>query len=144
MKKTLSLLGAVFVLSACSSSAPALKAGDAVIVDWAQDSYAWHNAKTVSECEGGWIVDFEDEFYDTQEGEEAKCYPLKDVIVDKPVKEADVKVGDKVFSEWSGAYYGATVVAIKDAKYSLKYDDEFEEDVELGKIRLRPQEEAAK
>ena len=138
MKKFALFFIAVFVFTACGASAPKLKASDPVLVDWAQDAYAWHNANLVAECEGGWTVDFKDDFYDTDEGEDAKCYTLKDIVADQLPKDGDVKVDDKVYAEWSGSYYGATVKEIKDGKYSLKYDDDYEDSVELSKIRLKP------
>lgn len=138
MKNLILFLLMTLLLTACSSAVK-LRAGDAVLVDWARDAYAWHNAKLVEPCDDGkgWVIDFKDDFYDAEEGTEPKCYVMGEIVVDRVPENKEVKKGEKVYAEWGGSYYGATVQDVKDGKYSIKYDDNYDDEVELPRLRVQ-------
>lgn len=143
MKKTLSLsLVAAFLLAACGGGAAPLKADDAALVDWAGDAYSWHKAKLVAECvEGeaaGWNVDFVDDFYDGETGDEPACYVVAQILPDAPLSEGDAKAGDTVLAEWVESYYRAEVKSVADGKYSVIFEDGIEDELEVDKLRAAP------
>ncbi|MDA1060600.1 MAG: hypothetical protein O3B47_02295 [bacterium] len=139
MKKllTMTLLSA-FLLVACGGAS--MKAGDGVLVDWAGDQYSWHKAALVAECgeaeAAGWTVDFTDDFYDNDEGEDPDCVVLANILKEEvPSKAA---VGDEVLGEWVESFYNAKVSAVEDGKYHVIYDDGLEDDLDLDQLRVKP------
>ncbi len=143
MKSFAGLLLAIVLLTACSSK-PSMKAGDSVIADWYEDT--WHVGKLVAECEGGWTVDFKDDFYDSGEGQEPACYAPAKLVVDVAPVAADVKVDGTVLAQWvEDSYYTAKIVKIDGDKYSVKFvSDGWESELKLDQLRLLPVVEAAK
>ena len=91
-------------------------------------------------------MDFEDNFYDAAEGESATCYKTMAVIKNEPPKEGEVVANDKVLGEWvTDTYYAATVEKVENGNYTLKYDDGYNQDLTIDKLRAIPKkEEAAK
>lgn len=147
MKKTLSLsLVAAFLLAACGGAA-SFKADDAVLLDWAGDSYSWHKAKLTAECgeaeEAGWNVDFADDFYDGEKGDEPICFAAAQILRDTPLSEGDVKAGDTVLAEWVESFYRAEVKTVADGKYSVIFEDGIEDELEVDKLRAAPAEKKA-
>ncbi len=140
MKKFLFLFSVLILFVACSGT-PKFKAGDTVLADWYQDN--WHVAKLVAECDvgPGWTVDFNDAFYDSDEGQEPVCYIMEKIAVNVPLSADAVKVGDVVLGEWvEDAYYSATVEKIEADKYSIKFvSDGWESQLTLDKLRLVPE-----
>ncbi len=132
-------LAAAFLMVACG--APAMKAGDSALVDWAGDQYSWHKVKLVAECgeaeTAGWTVDFEDDFYDKDEGEDPDCFVAANVLKDQVPSK--VEVGDEVLGEWVESFYNAKVSAVEDGKYHIIYDDGIEDDLELDQLRVKPE-----
>lgn len=144
MKKVLSfILAGVLLLTACGGAAP-LKAGDSALVDWAGDAYSWHKAKLVAECgegaEAGWSIDFVDDFYDGEKGEEPVCYVADRILRDEAISAGDVKAGDTVLAEWVDSFYKAEIKTVTDGKYSVIFEDGIEDEVEIDKLRAAPAE----
>lgn len=139
--KTFALVVVALFLVACSS-APDFKANDSVVVEWYEDS--WHLATLVSECsEGGWVVDFKDDFYDTEEGSDTLCYPVWSITADSAPSEGDVEIGGTFLAEWfEDSFFSAEVTAITEGKYKVKFlSDGYEQDVTLDQLRVLPASE---
>lgn len=144
--KTFAGVMVALFLVACSS-APNFKANDPVVVEWYEDS--WHLATLVSQCmEGGgadngiagWVVDFKDDFYDTEEGSDTLCYPVWSITGDSAPSENDVEVGGTFLAEWfEDSFFSAEVTAITEGKYKVKFlSDGYEQDVTLDQLRALP------
>lgn len=148
MKKIAFLLLSVVLFTACNS-APKLKVGDIVLADWYQDN--WHVAKLVAECKdkdavAGWTVDFNDNFYDSNEGSEPICYLDDKIILNVAPAANKVKVGDTVLAEWvEDAYYTAKIDKFENDEYSVKFvSDGWESKLKLDKLRLLPEQKEEK
>lgn len=143
MKKIAALLLLAVVLTACSSK-PSMKAGDSVIADWYEDT--WHVGKLVAACEGGWTVDFKDDFYDSSEGQTPACYAPAKLVADVAPAAGSVKADDTVLAQWvEDSYYTAKITKIDGDKYSVKFvSDGWESELKLDQLRLLPVVEPAK
>lgn len=144
--KTVTGMLVVLFLAACSS-APDFKANDPVVVEWYEDS--WHLATLVSQCTegggadngaGGWVVNFKDDFYDTDEGSDTLCYPLWSITSDSAPSEGDVEVGGTFLAEWfEDSFFSAEVVSVTEGKYVVKFfSDGYEQDATLDQLRALP------
>ncbi|MEK7673555.1 MAG: hypothetical protein AAB373_06770 [Patescibacteria group bacterium] len=126
----------VTLLTACGRGG--FDSQDAVLVDWNEDN--WHKAVVLEECDEdeGWIVDFEDDFYDTSKEGVAVCYPESKIIYDEVPSIEDLTVGDEVLAQWvEDAYYRAKISKIQDDGISVIFtEDEFDTKIEVDALRL--------
>lgn len=136
----ISVILSLFILTACGKAD--LEPGDAVLVDWYQDN--WHMAKLVKDCEKleGWIVNFNDDFYDASKNQEQPCYSSDQVILDRQPDSSEIQVGDTVLAEFvSDAYYKAQVSKIETPRYFVTFEnDGWESELTLDKLRVLPNE----
>lgn len=142
MQKIVKIFAVLFVLILTACGKVDLGVGDAVLVDWYQDN--WHMAKLVDNCEQeeGWIVDFNDDFYDAPKDQEQPCYSPEKIILDRKPESSEIQVGDTVLAEFvSDAYYKAKVSKIETPQYFVTFEnDGWESELTLDKLRVLPSE----
>ncbi len=105
-----------------------LKVGDTVWAQWRPN--AWYRGKAVKTCAVGFHVTFDD-------GDRADLAPAL-IIVDRVPPVGKVKIGTRVLAPWTdNKMYPGTVVATKEGKYKIKFDDGDSGLVALKDLRVR-------
>ena len=135
MKRVINIFAflSVVIFVACGKSQFSQK--DPVLVDWYQNN--WHMAELVKVCDKGWIVDFNDDFYNTKDADQP-CYEISKIVKNIIPAASDVKVGDTLLAEWvPDAYYQAKVNKIDGKKYFVTFvNDGWESELTLEKLRI--------
>jgi hypothetical protein len=119
------LVGLGFLAGPAAAAEPP-KVGDAVWAQWRPNN--WQHGKADKATAVGLHVTFDD-------GNEADL-PAGLIAVDRAPKKADVPAGARVVALWTDdRWYPGTVGQVAGGKYSIRFDDGDERDVELAEVR---------
>lgn len=116
----------VFLTNPVSAQDRMWEPGDRVVAEWS--GRAWYLGTIDSECEGGYLVIYDDG--------DTKCAEPHELTPDEMLQSGDIEVGTLMLASWASAFYPAKITSIRDSGYGIVFYDGYVDNRELEQLRV--------